>query len=263
MTNELPEEEIVIPWAIETEKGHCDKHDIDCDFRIIKAVNSRKSLCPKCIEENDLMIAKREQEEVDRLKAVAKEKEQKDLNNRIDNAMVSPRFKLKTFDNYISDNPKQGKYVSELETFCDNLTDGTGYILLGTTGTGKNHLASACINKVVNNGGTGLFITVAKLVRSIKDGWRQEGVREQDIISTFTKPDLLVIDELGVQFESAMEKNILTEVINDRYEYMKPTILIGNLTVDEIKELLGDRVIDRFREGGKVLILDWESYRGK
>jgi hypothetical protein len=30
-----------------------------------------------------------------------------------------------------------------------------------------------------------------------------------------------------------------------------------------MQEILGDRVIDRFKESGKVLVCDWESYRSK
>ena len=42
-----------------------------------------------------------------------------------------------------------------------------------------------------------------------------------------------------------------------------PTLLIGNLDLAEMSDLLGERIIDRYREGGKVLVFDWESHRGK
>ena len=48
----------------------------------------------------------------------------------------------------------------------------------------------------------------------------------------------------------------------DRYEKMKPTILISNLSKDDVFKYLGERVADRLREdGGKVLVFDWDSYR--
>jgi len=47
-----------------------------------------------------------------------------------------------------------------------------------------------------------------------------------------------------------------------RYETFKPTILIGNVTMEEIEVLQGDRVIDRFKENGQVLVFNWESFRG-
>jgi hypothetical protein len=35
------------------------------------------------------------------------------------------------------------------------------------------------------------------------------------------------------------------------------------VTVKEIENLIGDRIVDRFKENGEVLVCDWESYRGK
>ena len=54
------------------------------------------------------------------------------------------------------------------------------------------------------------------------------------------------------------------DVINERYENLRPTIILSNLTTEEIRAYLGDRVYDRLREnGGKAFVFDWDSYRGK
>ena len=75
--------------------------------------------------------------------------------------------------------------------------------------------------------------------------------------------DLLVIDEVGVQFGTDTEKMILFEILNERYENLKPTILISNLSIESLKKFTGDRVIDRMKENkGKVLIFNWNSARG-
>ncbi|EIG27035.1 hypothetical protein HMPREF1054_2009, partial [Haemophilus paraphrohaemolyticus HK411] len=50
--------------------------------------------------------------------------------------------------------------------------------------------------------------------------------------------------------------------INERYEAMKPTILISNLSQQELGAYVGERIVDRMREGGGAMIaFDWESYR--
>ena len=52
------------------------------------------------------------------------------------------------------------------------------------------------------------------------------------------------------------------DIIDGRYQEMKPTILISNLAIAGIKDLIGERVIDRLREdGGKLVSFDWPSYR--
>ncbi len=77
-------------------------------------------------------------------------------------------------------------------------------------------------------------------------------------------PDLLILDEVGVQFGSDTEKLILFDVLNERYERRRPTILMTNLTLEEVADFLGDRIIDRLREdGGEFIPFDWESHRGK
>ena len=48
------------------------------------------------------------------------------------------------------------------------------------------------------------------------------------MVAGFIRPDLLILDEVGVQFGSETEKMILFEIINGRYEQLKPTIVISN-----------------------------------
>ena len=67
-----------------------------------------------------------------------------------------------------------------------------------------------------------------------------------------------------MQYGTDTERLALWEVMNGRYESMKPTILVSNLTAKEIAGYVGDRVIDRMREnGGAVLAFTWESFRSR
>lgn len=73
---------------------------------------------------------------------------------------------------------------------------------------------------------------------------------------------MLILDEVGVQFGSESEKIILFEILNERYLNMKPTILISNLNPAALQEYVGERVMDRMREnGGIILKFDWKSHR--
>ena len=87
-------------------------------------------------------------------------------------------------------------------------------------------------------------------------------LREAGLIEFYSRLDLLVIDEVGVQFGSDTEKMFMFDIIDGRYQEMKPTILISNLAIEGIKKLMGERIIDRLREdGGKAVSFDWPSYR--
>ena len=72
--------------------------------------------------------------------------------------------------------------------------------------------------------------------------------------------DLLIIDEFGVQTGSDTEKLILFRIVNKRYEYLKPTILITNLSVAEIKKF-EERIFDRLKDNGILLNFSGESNR--
>ncbi len=88
-------------------------------------------------------------------------------------------------------------------------------------------------------------------------------IDETEAVDQFIAPDVLILDEIGVQIGSEHEKMLLFDIINQRYEQCKSTILISNLDQSELTAYLGDRVMDRFRETGAVVAFDWTSYRGK
>lgn len=234
----------------------CKKHkDVECE--ILTSGDKIYHFCPKC--------AKDQTAQEIRNKARI---QQGRINRGISNSMLSSRFRSKTFDNYIVENSRQIKVVEEIKKFIENFEACVGIILIGKNGTGKNHLASAIVNEIIRKQGKTALITKAiKIVRKIKESWKREDEYESTIVNSFVTPDLLVIDELGVQYCSDTEKMYLTEIIDDRYEEHNPTILSGNVTIEELETIVGERAIDRFREknykGDSVIVFDWESYRGK
>ena len=213
--------------------------------------------CPECGKDEE----RKEREELEQ--GAAKEK-QRAINLHLRNAMLAPRFKDKTFDNYIAESASQKKAIETAKWFLDNMAESTGLILMGNPGTGKNHLTSAIITEAIEkHNKTALFTETLKIIRAIKESWRRDGETESKVIESFITPDILAIDEIGVQFGSETERMYLTEIINDRYNHQKPTILMGNVDVDILSEIIGERPLDRFREGGKLIVFDWESHRAK
>ncbi|CNI29023.1 transposase/IS protein [Yersinia frederiksenii] len=139
-------------------------------------------------------------------------------------------------------------------------------VMCGKPGTGKNHLALAIAQYVIRtHESSALFTTALRIARAFKSTWSKTADRtESEVIKIYTDPDLLIIDEVGVQFGSDTEKQILFEIINTRYEKMRPTILISNQTRDELSAFIGERVIDRMNDGGGcTLAFTWDSYRSR
>jgi DNA replication protein DnaC len=91
---------------------------------------------------------------------------------------------------------------------------------------------------------TSVRITSAKsIIDGIKDEWRDK----KDGLTKYNcqKCDVLIIDEIGVQYGTDMERIELFDIIDHRYNEMKPTIFTSNFYKTELKEKLGQRICDR------------------
>ena len=183
------------------------------------------------------------------------------------NSGIPLRFAEANFEGYVE--TAQNRYAKKLcqayaEKWRERFKQGGGLVLCGKPGTGKNHLACAIANAVMENHEADVLLTTAmRITRKVKSTWdRHTEMREEDVIREYCRRDLLIIDEVGVQFGTEAEKIILFEIINERYEQMLPTTLMSNLTEEELEKYIGERVLDRLRDGkGAVVKFDWESYR--
>ena len=183
------------------------------------------------------------------------------------NIGIPPRFRGKSFDDYqpVSKASQKNKnvLVAYANNFLEHFKAGRSLILCGGMGTGKTMLVCALAQQIRTELRKNVIYTTAyHLVREVKDTYGNPGQREDEVISKYAFPDLLIIDEVGVQFGSDSESLIMFEVLNSRYENMLPSIVISNVDLSELGRYLGDRGIDRLKEnGGGVLVFDWESYR--
>lgn len=247
----------------------CPKHG-EVEHRVLKTgVDVFLSVCPACAGEVEKIRDWREKKNQSERERLSAAEIQTRINQRLSNAMIAPRFEnnplhggAATFENFIADTPAKKHALESSWWFLDNLNTGIpGLIFLGRNGTGKNHLASAIVrDAVIKYGKTALITKVRKFDRAMKESWRKDGM-ESETLKLFCAPDILVLDEVGVQRGSETEILHVSELIDDRYEAMRPTILCGNITLADLKQTIGDRAVERFREGGRVVVFDWESYR--
>jgi DNA replication protein DnaC len=200
-----------------------------------------------------------------------KEERQKRINQFFDNAMLKKRFIHKRFDNYIlyPDADRQKKVFNICKDYARNFDRyyelGTWLLFTGNTGTGKGHLAAAIINEVAQREYTALYAKARGLFRRLKESWKDSSEeKESEIIEKLCQVDLLVIDDIGVQFGSRTEQDFLYDILDGRYEDYKPTICTTNLELKDFEAIVGERNADRFydRESqSKILVFDWASYR--
>lgn len=193
------------------------------------------------------------------------------LNDRLLDAGIPERFTACTLSNWSADVPAKVQALAAcggfVEAFEENFAVGRSAMLLGTVGTGKTHLGTAMLQAVIREhalaGLVGLYATAGSIIRDVKATFGNRGRTEADVYADLIRPDLLVIDEVGVQHGTDFERQVLFEVINGRYERIKPTIVVSNLGVTELRQCLGDRAVDRLRDkSGIVVVFRWASARG-
>ena len=150
------------------------------------------------------------------------------------------------------------EFASNFKTHRRN---GTFMVFSGKPGTGKSHLATA-IAKEIMPGVTAFYTSAIDAVRMIRDTWRRDSVKtESQVLEELASIDLLILDEVGVQYGTEAEQVSLFDIIDKRYRDLMPTILLTNLNTKGMREFLGDRSYDRLRENGLWITFDWESQR--
>jgi DNA replication protein DnaC len=180
---------------------------------------------------------------------------------------LPPRFQNADFDNFIAAGPQQQNALDSARQyaleFAGNLARGRCLIFTGRVGTGKTHLACAIVRELLRRRYRALILSAYDCVQQVKDSWsRGSAEKEAAVLERLLQPDLLVIDELGAQFGSAAEKLILFNIINRRYENIKPLLLVSNEDRSGLEALLGERTFDRLKQGGGVLApFNWNSAR--
>jgi DNA replication protein DnaC len=221
--------------------------------------------CPACAEERR-SAEEAERTERDRLNLQAYKRGQ--IEHLLGRCGIPPRFADKSFDNYAPASPAARVALTAArkyaEAFDNQSRQGRSLVLAGGPGTGKTHLAAAIGQHVIRAFQAAvLFGTVSQALRRIKDTYRKDSeTTESQVIETMTSCDLLILDEIGAQIGSEHEKQLMFEILNERYQGMRSTILISNLNSAELETFLGHRVMDRYRECGVILAFDWASHRG-
>jgi len=138
-------------------------------------------------------------------------------------------------------------------------------LLVGPPGTGKSHLVQAIGRQVIRVGFTVLYRSIFDVVR---DFLEDEALAQTDrVLAKYLKPDLLIIDDMGMKQLPKRSGEYLFEIIHRRYE-LRSTIMTSNRPLEDWGKLLGDvptatAILDRFLHRAEIITFNGRSYRLK
>lgn len=137
------------------------------------------------------------------------------------------------------------------------------YLYSQVKGSGKTRLASSIANALVKMYGVDIaFIKSADLISQIKKTFGSKDITQADVVETFRKVELLVVDDLALKGATEFEEGILYDVMDYRLENKKPTIFTSNVTIQGLEAIYpGGRVNKRINKMAMEIYMPEESIR--
>ena len=154
------------------------------------------------------------------------------------------------------------KQVFDLST-CRFVREKRDVLWLGPPGVGKSFLVQAIGYQAIKAGHVVLYRSIFDVVR---DFLHDEALAAEDkVLAKYLKPDLLIIDDMGMKQLPKRSGEYLFEIVMRRYE-TRSTMMTSNRPLEDWGKLLGDvpsatAILDRFLHHAEVVQMNGRSYR--
>ena len=149
--------------------------------------------------------------------------------------------------------------LAEIEGFLMGWCEGV--FLHGTQGTGKTFMATAMLQAWALSGKTGArWTTSPGMLAEIRSTYHPQAKhQEMEVIEKYALAPLLLIDDIGAEKITDWSVPAQYQIISDRVNWNRKTIITSNLSLDEIAEW-NPRIASRL-SGFRVIEMTGEDRR--
>ena len=188
-------------------------------------------------------------------------RQQRQIDRRVKDADFKELKSLDDFDwSFNPSIPK--KRIFDLAT-CRFIRETKDLLLVGPPGVGKSFFVQAIGNQAIKQGFVVRYRSIFDVVRDFLHDEAFEG--HEKVMSKYLKPDLLIIDDMGIKQLPKKSGEFLFEIILRRYE-TRSTITTSNRPLEDWGKLIGDvpaatAILDRFLHHAEIITITGPSYR--
>ena len=199
-------------------------------------IENEKCDCKQAIEERNKVKEELQEELMIQYENFRKEELNKKIKQYYGTDFITAQFKQKNLENFITNEQNKitklaaEKFISDFKNFKN------GIIFEGESGTGKTHISMAICNELLKENIPIIFGTLTELVEKYAKFYNNH--TDSELTKLYTKVDLLVIDNLGVEPMNDWLLSKLFTIINERILNELPYIITTNYDRDKLKQRL-------------------------
>ena len=194
-------------------------------------LQNEKCNCSKAIEEQNKLEEEKEKQLLEDFEKVRREELNKRVMQYYGTEFITKQFENQTLENFIINKTNQNmKYVAErfIKGFRNTKT---GIIFVGKNGTGKTHISIAIANELRKQNIPIIFGTLTELLEKYSKSYKNN--TDIELTRLYTKVDLLIIDDLGVESMNDWMLSKLFVIINERMRNELQIIITTNYELEQ------------------------------